>query len=80
MPIGDVEKHIKHRGHLPGIPSRAKIEKEGLNLSQFQMQLLKKIEELTLYTIKQEAELQALKSELDRLRKHDNIETIKVDE
>ncbi|NOT58525.1 MAG: hypothetical protein HOP18_28350, partial [Deltaproteobacteria bacterium] len=40
--------------HLPEIPSAETIKQEGVNLSEFQMQLLKKIEELTLYTIEQE--------------------------
>jgi len=45
------EKHIKEKGHLPGIPSAAEAEEQGINLSEMNGKLLKKIEELTLYLI-----------------------------
>jgi len=45
------EKHIKEKGHLPGIPSAAEAEQKGINLSEMNGKLLKKIEELTLYMI-----------------------------
>jgi hypothetical protein len=35
------------------VPSTAEMKENGLNLSQFQMRLLEKIEELTLYTVQQ---------------------------
>lgn len=51
--LDDVEKHIKEKKHLPEIASAKEMEKEGVNVGDFQIKLLQKIEELTLYTIEQ---------------------------
>lgn len=51
--LEDVEKHIKEKKHLPEIASAKEMEKEGVNLGEFQIKLLQKIEELTLYSIEQ---------------------------
>lgn len=51
--LEDVEKHIKEKRHLPEIASAKEMEKEGVNVGEFQIKLLQKIEELTLYTIEQ---------------------------
>ncbi|MBM4259076.1 MAG: hypothetical protein FJ147_24645 [Deltaproteobacteria bacterium] len=53
-PLSELAAYIKQEQHLPEIPSAAMIKQQGMNLSEMQMQLLKKIEELTLYTIQQE--------------------------
>jgi hypothetical protein len=53
-PLPELAAYIEKEQHLPGIPAAEVIKREGLNLSEFQMQLLKKIEELTLYTLEQE--------------------------
>jgi len=46
-----VEKYINEHKHLPGIPTAAAVEKDGLDVGEMNMQLLQKIEELTLYII-----------------------------
>ena len=51
--LEDVEKHIKEKKHLPEIASAREMEKDGVNVGDFQIKLLQKIEELTLYTIEQ---------------------------
>lgn len=51
--LEDVEKHIKEKKHLPEIASAKEMEKDGVNVGEFQIKLLQKIEELTLYTIEQ---------------------------
>ena len=51
--LKDVEKHIIAKKHLPDVPSAAEMKKNGVDLSELNMSLLKKIEELTLYTIGQ---------------------------
>jgi len=43
----------KKKKHLPEIASAKQMEKEGVNVGEFQIKLLQKIEELTLYTIEQ---------------------------
>ena len=57
----DVEKFIQQNKHLPNIPSAAEIEKNGLNLGDTQKRMMEKIEELTLYIIQQQKEIEALK-------------------
>ncbi|WP_336664589.1 hypothetical protein [Elizabethkingia meningoseptica] len=51
--LEDVEKHILEKKHLPEIASAAEMQKEGVNIGDFQIKLLQKIEELTLYSIEQ---------------------------
>ncbi len=57
-----IEKYIKKKKHLPEIASAKEMEKNGVNVGEFQIKLLQKIEELTLYTIEQEKEISELKS------------------
>ena len=57
--LEDVEKHIKEKKHLPEIASAKQMEKEGVNVGEFQIKLLQKIEELTLYTIEQNKKIEA---------------------
>lgn len=56
--LEEVEKHISEKGHLPNIPSAQEVEKEGINLGEMDAKLLEKIEELTLYSIQQNKQLQ----------------------
>ncbi len=65
--IEEVEAYINDQGHLPNIPSAAEMEKNGIELKQMNLQLLEKIEELTLYTIAQEKELQNQKNKNSEL-------------
>jgi len=51
--LESVEKHIREKKHLPEIASAAEMQKEGVNIGDFQIKLLQKIEELTLYSIVQ---------------------------
>ncbi|AQW94728.1 hypothetical protein CMU89_00025 [Elizabethkingia anophelis] len=51
--LASVEKHIKEKKHLPEVASAAEMQKEGVNIGDFQIKLLQKIEELTLYSIEQ---------------------------
>ncbi|MGJ8733387.1 MAG: hypothetical protein ACSHW4_09575 [Cellulophaga sp.] len=63
LSLEEVQQHIKEKGHLPNIPSAKEFEENGLELGVMNMKLLEKIEELTLYIIKQHKEIknQAIK-------------------
>ncbi|WP_340305694.1 hypothetical protein [Riemerella anatipestifer] len=61
--LSEVEKHIKEKKHLPEIPSAFQMEKEGVNVGEFQIKLLQKIEELTLYQIEQSKKIEKLEKE-----------------
>ncbi|MFC7346609.1 hypothetical protein ACFQO9_07785 [Chryseobacterium zhengzhouense] len=64
--LEDVEKHIKEKKHLPEIASAKQMEKEGVNVGEFQIKLLQKIEELTLYTIEQNKRIKELESKINK--------------
>jgi hypothetical protein len=48
---------------LPEIASAAEMKKDGINLSEMNIKLLQKIEELTLYMIEMKKENEAMKKE-----------------
>ena len=65
--LEEVENHIQKEGHLPNIPSEKEVKENGINLGQMDAKLLRKIEELTLYTIEQDKEIKRLKTIEKRL-------------
>ncbi|ADV50282.1 hypothetical protein I2486_14865 [Cellulophaga sp. E16_2] len=60
--IEDLENYIKENSHLPEIPSAKEFEENGVMQGEMDMNLLKKIEELTLYIIQQEKKINALEA------------------
>ncbi|PRY48107.1 hypothetical protein B0I27_11641 [Arcticibacter pallidicorallinus] len=62
-----VEGFISENRHLPEIPSAGLVQSEGIDVGEMNIKLLKKIEELTLYLIKQNKDIQHLKSSNQRL-------------
>ncbi len=62
--LTEVENFIKTNKHLPDIPSAETMEKQGVNLAEMNKLLLQKVEELMLYAIEKDKEVQELK--LDR--------------
>ncbi len=57
MPLNQLENSIKKNKHLPGIPSSEEVIKNGIELGEMQAKLLQKIEELTLYIIQLQKEI-----------------------
>ena len=51
MQLDHLEEYIKSNKHLPGIPTAQTVQQDGVSIGQSQAQLLQKIEELTLYVI-----------------------------
>ncbi|NNE28944.1 MAG: hypothetical protein HKN16_04885 [Saprospiraceae bacterium] len=62
--LEEVENYIEENNHLPNIPSAEEIEKEGIILGEMQTRMMEKIEELTLYIIQQQKEIDALKDQI----------------
>ena len=60
--LSEVEAYTKTHKHLPEVPSASEIEKNGLDLAQMNLLLLKKVEELTLHTIELEKRMKAMES------------------
>jgi len=52
------------------IPSAGEIEKNGVDLVEMNMTLLKKVEELTLYTLQQQKDIENLKGEISSLKEN----------
>lgn len=61
--LDEVEKFIKENGHLQNIPSAQEIAESGFELSNMARLQQEKIEELTLYLIQQNKEIQELKKQ-----------------
>jgi hypothetical protein len=58
--LQEVENYVNQNSHLPEIPSAKEFEKNGMQLGEMNMALLKKVEELTLYAIEQQKNTEKL--------------------
>jgi hypothetical protein len=68
MNLNEVENYIKLNKHLPGVPCAGEINSEGLKVGEMNEVIVKKLEEVTLYLIEQEKQIQALKKENELLK------------
>ena len=62
MPLGEVEAYVAANRHLPGVPSEAEVRADGYDVAEMQAVLLGKIEELTLHVIRQQKEIDSLRT------------------
>ena len=62
MPLNEVEQYIAINQHLPNIPSVTDVETNGIDLGEMNAKLLQKIEELTLYVIELQKQVNELKA------------------
>lgn len=69
LDLKSLEVYLKENHHLPEIPSAAKLEEEGLELKKMNLLLLQKIEELTLYTLEQQEQIDVLKEQVHAITK-----------
>lgn len=67
-PLTEVERFIEENKHLPEVPSAAKVAEEGYSQHDMNKVLLQKIEELTLYTIQQQKEIEELRTQLKQAK------------
>ena len=58
--LSELDAFIKKNKHLPEIPSAEVVDAEGIEVSAMMVLMMKKIEELTLYTIEQEKRINQL--------------------
>jgi hypothetical protein len=59
-PLEEVETFIQENKHLPDVPSAAQMDANGVNLAEMNKLLLMKVEELTLYVIQQQKQIDQL--------------------
>lgn len=64
MPLSDLSKFIAEKGHLPEVPTTEEAIKNGIELKEMNILLLKKIEELTLHAIEQQKRIEALENKM----------------
>jgi len=69
MPISELNNYIKQNKHLPEIPTTQQVEENDIDLGEMNKLLLKKVEELTLYLIKQQEQLDEQAEEINKLKK-----------
>ncbi len=67
-PLSDLENYIHANSHLPEVPSAKEIEANGYKVAEMDNLLLKKIEELTLYTLELNKQLEDTKAELEKMK------------
>lgn len=60
--LEDINAYIHQNKHLPEIPSATEMQESGVSLDKLVIQLLQKIEELTIYTIQQEERIKELEN------------------
>ena len=60
MSLEDLESFVTQNRHLPNVPSASDISAAGgINMTELQLRMLEKVEELTLYTLSQERTIQS---------------------
>ena len=68
-PLAEVETFVNENKHLPGIPSAADIQENGLAVGEVQTKMMEKIEELTLYLIELNKQNTDLRQRLELIEK-----------
>lgn len=64
LPLSEVRKFITENKHLPNIPPASQLEKDGLALGDMSKRLMEKVEELTLYVLQLQDQIDELKKQL----------------
>ncbi len=65
IPIHELESYLLTEKHLPGVPTADKIEKQGIDLGEMSRLLIEKVEELNLYIINLQKQIDELKATQD---------------
>jgi hypothetical protein len=69
MSLDELSAFIAVNSHLPNVPSASDIAADGLNVSQFTLSILEKVEELTLHTIALNDVIEAQQEQIEALIK-----------
>lgn len=62
--LKQVDEYIQANNHLPDMPTAKEVTENGVNVGEMNALLLKKVEELTLYLISMEKEMDQLKAKI----------------
>ena len=69
MSLTKLEKFVKDNKHLPDVASAKEMQENGAELGDLNSKLLQKIEEMTLYMIKQDKRIRILEKKIEALSK-----------
>lgn len=72
MPLRQLEEFIDCNKHLPNIPAAAEVEKQGMDTAEMFTKTMEKVEELTLYMIDLQKQIDALKKENQTFKNNSN--------
>lgn len=67
MPLNEVEAFVKQEKHLPNVPSEQELKENGTDVMEMNKVLMEKVEELTLYLIEQNKQIEAMKLKMAEL-------------
>jgi hypothetical protein len=67
MSLEQVQRFVNQNQHLPEVPSEKEFKEKGMNMAEMNALLLKKIEELTLYVIDQNKQLEEQNEKISAL-------------
>lgn len=62
MPLNELESYVNEHSHLPGVPTAKEVEEQGADLGEMNRLLMEKVEELTLYVIDLQKQINELMS------------------
>lgn len=68
MPLAELKAYIANHHHLPDVPPAEVVLSNGVEIGELQGVLLKKIEELTLYTLQLQEQLEQVQKQLNEIK------------
>lgn len=71
--LEEVESFINENSHLPEVPSAAEVAENGMDLTEMNNAMLKKIEELTLYLLEENKQNKAQQEQIELLTKQNEM-------
>lgn len=77
LPIDSLKAYIDQHQHLPEIPNAEQLGREGMDVGEMNLKLLKKVEELSLYLIEQNEIIKSMNEKLDK--QEQEIQNLKKD-
>lgn len=69
LSLDGLKSYVGQHGHLPDVPSAAEIASDGLDMTDMQLRLLRKVEELTLYVLQQHEHAAEQRKKIDELER-----------
>lgn len=67
LPLAEVEKYVQENKHLPGVVPAGEVAANGLDLGQIQKVQMEKTEELFLYLLQQQKQIELQQKTIERL-------------